>query len=75
MSGDVRITLSPWTATPDAAMAFFGTVLQLQLGLARAASVAAMAAQFGFARAAADAAFEAQDAMVRQLLAGASSRR
>ncbi len=76
MSDEVRITFSPWTATPsDFAAGLFGAVLEAQLGFARSVVEAAIAAQLGFARAVAEATLDAQQAMARHLLAGPATRR
>lgn len=71
MRDEVRITFSPWTASPGAAVGFYGAVLEAQLGFLRSAAEAALTAQLGFARAVSAAALDAQQAVVRHVLAGA----
>lgn len=75
MRSDYRITLSPWTASPEIRGDFVNTVFDAQLGFARAVAEAAVTAQFSFARAVSLAALDAQHAVVSQLTAGLFTRR
>lgn len=77
MRDEVRITFSPWTATPADFFrcSWFGAVLDAQFYVLRAAAEAAVAAQFGFARAVAAATFDARQVLVRHLLTGAIAGR
>ena len=74
-SDRLHVTFSPWTASAELGDSYFNTVLEAQLGFARAVAEAAVTAQFSFARAVAVAALDAQHAVVSHLTAGVFSRR
>jgi hypothetical protein len=75
MRNDYRVTFSPWTASPELGGDLVNTVLEAQLGFARAVAEAAVTAQFSFARAVSLAALDAQHAVVSQLTAGFFTQR
>ena len=77
MRDEIRITFSPWTATPAdfARGSWLGAALGAQLHFIRTVTEAALAAQLGFARAVAGAALDSPCVLVRHLLAGSLAGR
>ncbi len=77
MRDEIRITFSPWTATPAdfARASWLYAAFGVQLHFIRVVTEAALTAQLGFARAVAGAALNSPRVMVRHLLAGSITRR